>query len=151
LATGAAPALPFAIPAELSGRIFTVNDLDDYRGFHAALAGFGRSARVAIVGTGLVGCEFANDRVAGGHRVAMVAPEASLLARLLPAALGHALGDAFVEAGISLYRGHTIGALGLDGDDVGLRLDDGRVLHADLVLVATGLRPRIALAAAAGL
>jgi rubredoxin-NAD+ reductase len=151
LATGAAPALPFAIPAQLSGRVFTVNDLDDYRGFHAALAALGRPARVIIVGTGLVGCEFANDLVAGGHQVAMVAPEASLLARLLPAALGHALGDAFSEAGIKLYRGHTVSELGLDGAGVGLRLDDGRALQADLVLIATGLRPRAALAKTAGL
>lgn len=152
LATGAAPALPFSVPEELVDRVFTINDLDDYRGFHGALATLGRSAKVVVIGTGLVGCEFANDLVAGGHRVAMVAPEKTLLARLLPDTLGHALADAFAKAGIRLYRGRTVSEFG-DGEEapIGLRLDDGSALEADLVLIATGLRPRTALAEAAGI
>ncbi|WP_192035677.1 FAD-dependent oxidoreductase [Halomonas sp. YLGW01] len=151
LATGAAPAMPFAIPSTLAGRVFTINDLDDYRTFHSALEGLGRPARVAIIGSGLVGCEYANDLVAGGHGVTLIAPEPTPLARLLPEPLGAALGAAFREAGIALESGRTLAALGEDGDGVALALDDGRGLEADLVLVATGLSPRTALAEAAGL
>ncbi|MFO7649441.1 FAD-dependent oxidoreductase [Halomonas campaniensis] len=151
LATGAAPAVPFAVPEAVAGRVFSVNDLDDYRAFHGALEALGRPARVAIIGAGLVGCEFANDLLAGGHEVSLVAPEAAPLARLLPVPLGRALGEAFEEAGMVLALGTGLTALAEAGAAVGVTLDDGSRLEADLVLVATGLRPRTALAEAAGL
>ncbi|MFM9270284.1 NAD(P)/FAD-dependent oxidoreductase [Halomonas elongata] len=151
LATGAEPTPPFAIPEALTGRVFTINDLDDYRAFHAALEALGRPARVAVVGIGLVGCEYANDLTAGGHAVEMIAPEAAPLPRLLPEPLGHALGEAFLEAGIALRTGRSVVELRDEGARVGVSLDDGAALEADLVLVATGLRPRSELAEAAGL
>jgi len=151
LATGAAPVAPFSIPPGLATRVFTINDLDDYRVFHAALGTLARPARVAIIGSGLVGCEYANDLVAGGHGVTLIAPEPTPLARLLPETLGAALKEAFQEAGIALEMGRTLAALDEDGGQLALTLDDGRALEADLVLVATGLAPRTALAEAAGL
>jgi rubredoxin-NAD+ reductase len=151
LATGAAPVVPFAIADALRGRVFTINDLDDYRHFHMALRALGRPARVAIIGAGLVGCEFANDLVDGGHRVSLVAPESAPLPRLLPEPLGRALGATFQEAGIDLHLHRGLSALEEAGSDVGVSLTSGTRLEADLVLVATGLRPRTALAGAAGL
>ncbi|NWO55253.1 NAD(P)/FAD-dependent oxidoreductase [Chromohalobacter israelensis] len=151
LATGAAPSVPFTWDAALHDRVFTINDLDDYRGFHAALSRLGPGARVAIVGAGLVGCEFANDLLAGGHRIALVAPEAAPLARLLPPALGRVLGGAMHDAGIDMRLGRTVASLQRDGEAVALTLDDGDTLPADLVLIATGLMPRTELADAAGL
>ena len=151
IATGAAPVPPFDVPRALGERVFTINDLDDYRAFHATLAALGRPARVAIVGLGLVGCEFANDLQAGGHHVTQIGPETSLLPRLLPAPLGRALGEAFTQAGIHCRYGRLVEDVSDAGADVALRLDDGHHVEADLVLVATGLRPRTELAAAAGL
>ena len=151
LATGAAPAVPFSVPETVAGRVFTINDLDDYRHFHTALEALGRRARVAIIGAGLVGCEFANDLAVGGHEVTLVAPERAPLPRLLPEPLGRALGDAFVEGGMRLQLGRSLAALESAGSDVAVKLSDGDRLMADLVLVATGLRPRTELAVAAGL
>ncbi|MGM8851255.1 NAD(P)/FAD-dependent oxidoreductase [Salinicola halophyticus] len=152
LATGAAPRQPFELDPALRGRVFQINDLDDYRRLRGVLDRHPeRQARIAIIGAGLVGCEFANDLHAGGHRVALVAPEATPLPRLLPAALGRALGEAFAAAGIDLAFERQLTALHDDGEGVTLTLDDGETLEADLVLVATGLTPRTALAEAAGL
>jgi len=150
LATGAAPRLPFTLPAEAAPRCFTINDLDDYRRFYSALGE--HPARVAIIGAGLVGCEFANDLHAGGHRVSLIAPEATPLPRLLPEPLGEALGEAFSAAGIELALGRTPEHIGIDADDnLALRLDNGATLHADVALFATGLVPRTRLASACGL
>ncbi|RDB44602.1 FAD-dependent oxidoreductase [Halomonas sp. DQ26W] len=151
LATGAAPAVPFKVPETVAERVFTINDLDDYRRFHAALEALGRRARVAIIGAGLVGCEFANDLIAGGHEITLVAPESTPLPRLLPEPLGRALGDAFVDAGMTLQMGRSLNALNSVGSDIGVTLSGGNRLEADLVLVATGLRPRTELAALAAI
>ena len=150
LATGAAPRLPFSIDPSVAPRCFTINGLDDYRRFHQALAH--GPARVTIIGAGLVGCEFANDLHAGGHHVSVVAPEGTLLPRLLPPPLGNALGDAFSEAGIRLHLGRSIESIALSHDEnTILQLDNGDTVSADIVLMATGLAPRSALAEAAGL
>ncbi|MFC3283925.1 NAD(P)/FAD-dependent oxidoreductase [Litchfieldella rifensis] len=151
IATGAVPQPPMAIAESVSGRVFTINDLDDYRVFHHALSRLGRPGRVAIVGAGLVGCEFANDLADGGHRVCLIAPETTPLARLLPEPLGKALGDAMRDSGIELRMGRTLATLEEGGANVSMTLSDGDTLEADLVLVATGLKPRIQLAAEAGL
>ncbi|PRY64826.1 rubredoxin-NAD+ reductase [Vreelandella songnenensis] len=150
LATGAAPQAPFAIPESVSQRFFSVNDLDDYRRFRAALDE--HPARVAVIGAGLVGCEFANDLHSGGHQVTLVAPEATPLARLLPEPLGNALGDAFQDAGIQLALGRTLADISAGSNSaVQLTLDNHTTFEVDLVLLATGLAPRTALADAAGL
>ncbi|MGM0535273.1 MAG: NAD(P)/FAD-dependent oxidoreductase [Pseudomonadota bacterium] len=151
LATGAAPVRPFRVPDAVADRVFSINDLDDYRAFHATLEALGRPARVAVIGMGLVGCEFANDLAAGGHAVELVAPEPAPLPGLVPEPLGHALGEAFREAGMVLHTGRQLVSLVADGGAIGLELDDGGALSADLVLVATGLRPRTTLAEAAGI
>lgn len=151
LATGAAPSAPFTVSDEVRDRVFTINDLDDYRHFHAVLSRHGGAARVAIVGAGLVGCEFADDLLAGGHRVALVAPEQTPLTRLLPPPLGQVLGAALGKTGADLRLGRSLAQLQRDDEAVSLVLDDGEALSADLVLIATGLSPRTALADTAGL
>ncbi|SER52723.1 rubredoxin-NAD+ reductase [Vreelandella subterranea] len=150
LATGAEPRVPMAIPDPVKAHCFTVNDLDDYRRFHHALGT--TPARVAVIGAGLVGCEFANDLHAGGHDVTIIAPDATPLSRLLPAPLGRALGEAFVDAGIHLALGRTIQTMALDdAPGVTLTLDNDDALNVDVILMATGLTPRTELAEAAGL
>lgn len=150
LATGAAPYAPFSVPSQLAERCFAVNNLDDYRRLHAALSP--KPARVAIIGAGLVGCEFANDLHAGGHQVTLIAPENTLLPRLLPEPLGDALGNAFQAAGIQLRLGATLESLSLGSDNaLTLSLDNSEHCIADIVLLATGLTPRTQLARAAGL
>ncbi|SDM91165.1 NAD(P)/FAD-dependent oxidoreductase [Vreelandella arcis] len=150
LATGAKPHVPMAIPDSLKARCFTINDLDDYRRFHRALGSM--PARVAVIGAGLVGCEFANDLHAGGHAVTVIAPDTTPLSRLLPDPLGRALGEAFLDAGIRLALGRTLNTMALNDDDsVTLTLDNEDSLNADIILMATGLAPRTALAEAAGL
>lgn len=150
LATGAAPRSPLSVPQNLAERCFTVNDLDDYRRLHAALSA--GPQRIGVIGAGLVGCEFANDLHAGGHSVTLCAPEASPLPRLLPEPLGHALGQAFAEAGIQLALGRSIKTLSANADNaVTLTLDNGQQYDVDMLLLATGLVPRTQLAEAAGL
>jgi len=52
------------IPLEgnAASEVLTVNDLEDYEKFRQAIVG---KKKVAIIGAGLIGCEFANDLVLG--------------------------------------------------------------------------------------
>ena len=60
-----------SIPGDGQERVFSINDLMDYRTFRKALEG---RKHVAIMGAGLIGCEFANDLRNGGYEVDVIAP-----------------------------------------------------------------------------
>jgi rubredoxin-NAD+ reductase len=150
LALGADPVrLPLA--GDAADTVLSVNDLDDYARFAAALDGV-RS--VALLGGGLIGCEFANDLLARGIRPVVLDVAERPLARLLPEAGSTFLRARLEAAGVGLRMGVSVQrvdvAPGADGR-LRLTLSDGSTLGADLVLSAIGLAPRTALARAAGL
>jgi dihydrolipoamide dehydrogenase len=60
-----------------------------------------------------------------------------------PAPLGDALGEALRRDGIELVLGVQATEASRDGEDFVLRLEDGRELRGDRLLVATGRRPRV--------
>lgn len=129
-------------------RVYTVNDLVDYARFRAAIGDSGK--RVLIIGGGLIGCEFANDLSASGFDVELVEPMGRPLPTLLPERASAAVADGLRSLGVNFhFAGVT--AVDLAGDGVQVTLSDGKTVAADIVLSAIGLRPRIALAQAAGL
>jgi rubredoxin-NAD+ reductase len=143
LALGADPR-PYQVPGAEAVTIHTVNDLDGYAVWRDGLIPQGR---VLLIGAGLIGCEFANDLVAAGHRVSVVDPAPWPLGRLLPQELGEELRVALENAGVSFHLGRSVAKLE-PGRAV---LDDGSVVAFDKALSAIGLLPRTALASAAGL
>ena len=146
LALGADP-----IRLDLAGdadAAMSVNDLDDYARFRDAIAG---RHRVVVLGAGLIGCEFANDLVTAGYAVEVVELSEHALARLAPREAGDAVSDALQERGVKWHFGVACESIKRDGDSLAVGLSDGRTLLADAVLSAVGLRPRTALAEAAGL
>lgn len=147
LAVGADPIrLPLA--GDGAADVLSVNDLDDYARFAKRLEG---AQKVAILGGGLIGCEFANDLLARGIAPTVVDPAAAALSRLLPPAASTWLQAKLEAAGVRFRFG--VAAERVDRTAAGhmLTLTDGSTLEADLVLSAIGLRPRVALAKAAGL
>lgn len=147
LALGADP-----IPHGLSGngveRVYSVNDLSDYERFREAI---NDAKRVAILGGGLIGCEFANDLATAGIASEVVHLGPYPLNNLLPPELGEVLTRALAEKAVNWRFGHTGRTVEASGEGVMLTLDDASWIEADRVLSAIGLRPRTALAAAAGL
>ena len=149
LATGATPVRP-AIGGEAAHRAISVNQLDHYANFREQLPD---GARVLIMGSGLVGTEFANDLVTSGYAPVVVDMLALPLAQLVPPAVGEQVRDALAAAGVEWQLGRTVTAIDYRGDAPGYvaTLDDGSRIEADLVLSAVGLRPNVVLAAEAGL
>jgi len=128
--------------------IQTVNDLDDYARFRTAIEG---KKRVAIIGAGLIGCEFANDLAAGGYAVDIIDIAQQALGRLLPPEGGAMLKDKLTALGVQWHLGTSVQSVDIAAGAYTLTLANGTSLEADIVLSAVGLKPRTALAAAAGI
>jgi len=136
------------IKGSAANRILTVNDLDDYASFRAALKD---KSTIALIGAGLIGSEFANDLTTGGHKVEVIDIAPHPLSRLLPPEGGALLQRKLAELGVVWHLGTSVSALDSDSDKLRIALANSHCFAADIVLSAIGLKPRTALAQAAGL
>ena len=136
------------VEGDAQDAIFPINDLEDYARFRAAAAG---KRRVLILGAGLIGCEFANDLIAGGYEVDMVAPCEQVMPTLLHPAAAAAVQAGLESLGARLHLGPVLTRLQRTDAGLDAHLSDGSVIPCDVVVSAIGLRPRIDMAAAAGI
>ena len=147
LALGADPIrLPLA--GDGAASVTSVNTLTDYHRFRAEIA---NRRRVAILGAGLIGCEFANDLAIAGHDVDVIDIAPQPLGRLLPPDPALALRDALERIGIRWHLGKSTQEVGRTDSGLTLRFSDGARIDTDAVLSAIGLKPRTDLARTAGL
>ncbi|MNH95237.1 Rubredoxin-NAD(+) reductase [compost metagenome] len=136
------------IEGDAADCVFPINDLEDYARFRAAAAG---KRRVLLLGAGLIGCEFANDLSLGGYEVQLVAPCEQVMPTLLHPAAAAAVQAGLESLGARFHLGPVLTRLQRVGDGLEAHLSDGQVIPCDVVVSAIGLRPRIDMAAAAGL
>lgn len=136
------------VEGDAQDAIFSINDLEDYARFRAAAAG---KRRVLILGVGLIGCEFANDLIAGGYEVDLVAPCEQVMPTLLHPAAAAAVQSGLESLGARFHLGPVLTRLQRTEDGLEAHLSDASVIACDVVVSAIGLRPRTDLAAAAGL
>jgi assimilatory nitrate reductase electron transfer subunit len=112
------------------------------------------SASTAVVlGGGLLGLEAARGLLARGVDVTVVHPQHFPMDRQLDADGGAVLSRVVRGIGARLVLGRLVTArhASVDGAAAHVVLDDGTTLAADIVVVATGVRPRTDLAVATGL
>ena len=148
LATGSDP-VRLPLPGiELPG-VVTFRDLDDVEAMTAAAA---KGGRAVVIGGGLLGLEAAAGLAKQGMGVTVVHLMDVLMERQLVSAASFLLGRALAERGVETIVGaQSQAVVAEDGKIAGLRLQDGRLLPCDLLVMAVGIRPNAALAAAAGL
>ncbi|MDH2917349.1 MAG: FAD-dependent oxidoreductase [Gallionella sp.] len=147
LALGADP-IRIPLQGDAANEVMSVNDLADYAKLREALNGV---KSIAIMGGGLIGCEFANDWVAAGYAVTVIDPGAYPLASLMPEQAGKQLLQPLAHLGVTWRFGTSIQRMEKAAAGYALTLADGSTLNADLVISAVGLRPRTQLAKDAGL
>ncbi|WP_223450076.1 MULTISPECIES: NAD(P)/FAD-dependent oxidoreductase [unclassified Pseudomonas] len=135
------------IEGDAADAVFPINDLEDYARFRAAAAG---KRRVLLLGAGLIGCEFANDLILGGYEVQLVAPCEQVMPTLLHPAAAAAVQAGLESLGARFHLGPVLNRLQRVEEGLEAHLSDGQVIPCDVVVSAIGLRPRIDLAAAAG-
>lgn len=153
LAWGAETIRP-PMEGDAQDRVYSINDLIDYDNFRKAMKK-ADAKKVAIIGGGLIGSEYANDLLNGGFEVEAIDPLGYCLPTLLPEAAGKAVQAALEEKGAKFHFGSL--ALGVykdesrGGEGVVVELDDFQTIQADVVVSAVGVRPRTELAKAAGI
>ncbi|MGF6768055.1 rubredoxin-NAD+ reductase [Paraburkholderia sp. GAS199] len=145
LALGASP-----VRLDVAGRtdaLLSVNNLDDYRLLRDKLKG---ASRVAIIGDGLIGCEFANDLAASGFDVNVIGIGKWPLERLLPQQAGAHLQRALTDLGVTWHLQNSVREILGEPGAWALVLANGSRIDADVVISAVGLAPNVALAASCG-
>jgi len=147
LAQGGTPVRP-PIPGIDHPRLFVLRDVPDMDAIQAALDGEAR--RAVVIGAGYVGIEVAENLRHRGLEVDVV----ELLDQIVPTLdpeMARSLEDHLVERGVRLHLGAGAQRFeDLDGR-IGVRLDEDRLLEADLAVIGVGVRPETSLASEAGL
>jgi 3-phenylpropionate/trans-cinnamate dioxygenase ferredoxin reductase subunit len=147
LATGAVPRRISVPGADLAGVRYlrSVADADELRRELAA------SSRVVVIGAGWIGAEVAASARQLGASVALVELGSVPLEGALGPEVGAVYRDLHADHGVDLHFGVGVGSLGGRERVEEVRLTDGTVLPAELVVVGVGVMPRTELAEAAGL
>ncbi len=147
LATGSRP-IRLPIPgADLKG-VLTFRDLADVNSIsHAGR----RGGRVVVIGGGLLGLEAAYGLAKAGASVTLLHLMDRLMERQLDAAAATMLKRAVEAKGIDVVLNVETARFVGDGSVEGVELKDGRILAAETVVVAVGIKPNAGIAAAAGL
>jgi nitrite reductase (NADH) large subunit len=147
VATGSDPVMLPVPGANLPG-VVGFRSIADVQTMRAACRPGGRAV---VIGGGLLGLEAAYGLSRNGMHVTVVHLMPSLMERQLDGVSAGLLASALEARGIAVLTAASTRAV-LGEDRVrGVALADGREIAAELVVMAAGVRPSIALARAAGL
>jgi nitrite reductase (NADH) large subunit len=147
IATGSTPALPPVPGCDLPG-VVTFRDIKDVDTMVAAAR---RHTHAVVIGAGLLGLEAANGLKLRGMDVTVVHLHGLIMERQLDGPAAGMLKTSLQQRGIKFHMPARTASFIGDERVNGVRFEDGSELRADLVVVAIGIRPNIALSAAAGL
>ncbi len=142
IATGAEP-VRLPIPGADRPYVFTLRSFADSR----AIVARAKAKSAVILGSGFIGLEAAAALRERGLDAHVVSLDARPLERILGARLGDFIRALHESHGVHFHMGTSIAAIGADT----VTLTDGAKIPADLVIIGVGVRPRTALAEAAGL
>ncbi|MFF8848233.1 NAD(P)/FAD-dependent oxidoreductase [Streptomyces sp. NPDC015127] len=137
VATGAGPR---TLPGtdRLAG-VHTLRTLDDAQALRADLSS--GLPRVAVIGAGFIGAEVASTAHRLGLHVTVIEALDVPLERQLGREMGLVCSSLHTDHGVRLLRGTGVAGLTGNGRVTGIRLTDGRLLPADVVVVGVGVRP----------
>jgi nitrite reductase (NADH) large subunit len=147
IATGSSPFI-VPVPGHKLPGVVAYRDLDDV---DAMLMASETGKHAVVIGGGLLGLEAAAGLAMRGMTVTVIHLMPTLMERQLDPAAGHLLQQAIEARGIEVIcKANTHAILG-EARVRAVKLDDGREIPADIVVMAVGIRPSAALAKEAGL
>lgn len=128
--------------------VLSINHIYHYATFESLIK---NKNPIAILGAGLIGCEFANDLSNTGFTVHVIAPDKTPLERFVPAEIGHILQEALEQKGVTFHWGCAAERIDYQNTGYQLLLSNQETLYVELVLSAIGLKPHVKLAETANL
>jgi NADPH-dependent 2,4-dienoyl-CoA reductase/sulfur reductase-like enzyme/nitrite reductase/ring-hydroxylating ferredoxin subunit len=143
LAPGAEPVRP-SIPGAKPNDVLVLRSLSDSR---AIIDRARKAKRALVLGASFIGLEVAAALRAREIEVHVAAPEDRPMERILGREMGDFIRALHEEHGVVFHLKNTASAI----DGKAVRLSGGGTVEADLIVAGLGVRPRLALAQAAGL
>jgi nitrite reductase (NADH) large subunit len=147
IATGSSPAVPPVPGCDLPG-VVTFRDIKDV---DAMVAAAREHTHAVVIGAGLLGLEAANGLKVRGMDVTVVHIHDLIMERQLDLAAAGMLKHSLEQRGIKFHMPARTARFSGEARVTAVGFEDGSELRADLVVVAIGIRPNMALAQAAGL
>lgn len=131
-----------------SERVLAIRTLEDYRALRRLAD---KGSKVIIVGGGWIGAELAAGLKVNDLDVTLIYPNEILNEKRLPLMLAKKFQQRFIELGVELINNAYADSYRVEGDQVHLKLKDGREYTADTLILGIGVQPNLDLAEAAGL
>ncbi len=149
LATGASPVVP-DIPGIHAGGVFTLRTLADAKNIEAACSNGGRAV---ILGGGLVSLKTAAALRDRGMNVTVLVSSNRVMSRTLAETAAGLVEEQLVRIGIKVKKNTRVISVESDshGRVTGVKLANGEIHPADLVVVGKGVRPNTGLIKDTGL
>ena len=138
IATGAHPRTLAALP-ELDG-VFVLRTIDDCLALRSALTA-GPAPRVAVVGAGFIGSEVAATCQGLGLAVTVIEALPVPMVRAVGEEVGRRCARLHLDHGVKLRLGVGVAGLAGTGRVEAVRLADGSVVPADVVVIGVGVVP----------
>ena len=150
VATGAEPKIPPFKGAELDG-VYTLRSMDDAKEIKNA----SDNKHVVIVGTGFIGMEVASALMEAGKAasITVVGRSRRVMANIVSEAVSNALIKLHEDKGVNFAFGAGVNEINAGENSTdnksakvsSVTLSDGSTLAADMVILGTGVAPRIEL------
>lgn len=147
IATGARSNIPPFKGLENQG-VYALRSLQDALRLKEAIK---TTRKAVVIGGGVLGLEAVWEMISSGVEVAVVEHNQRIMPRQLDEPASRRLQRLMEAKGVKLCLGLDTEEIVGDGQVRGVRLSDGRLLEADLVLLSTGVKPNIELARDAAL
>jgi rubredoxin-NAD+ reductase len=136
------------LKGDAAQEVLSINHIYHYTAFQQQIK---NKKTIAILGAGLIGCEFANDLSNARYQVHLIAPAKAPLDLLVPEKIGKLLQEALEQNGVHFHFECIANRVNKIETGYCLELSNGNELEADFVLSAIGLKPHTALATTAGI
>jgi NADPH-dependent 2,4-dienoyl-CoA reductase/sulfur reductase-like enzyme/rhodanese-related sulfurtransferase len=141
LSPGASPVVP---PIPGIERAMTLRTVEDVEKIFNRVAQ--KPASAVVIGGGFIGVEIAENLIHKGIRASVIEAAPQLLAPLDPE-MASLVAAEMIKNGVDLHLGASAQAI----SETSVTLSNGVELQAEMIILAIGVRPDIALAKAAGL
>ena len=148
IATGSSPLRPkiTGIDSDKIHTLWTVPDTDKIR----AMVQSGKVSKVAVIGGGFIGLEMAENFRHAGLQVSLIEAASQVMAPL-DFEMAQILHGRLRQNGVQLYLGDGVAEFEDKENSVVVKLQSGKTVSADMVILAIGVRPNSSIAKDAGL